>query len=187
MVRLARRRLAIPTRTSSMGHRASTRDACRTKGLLLLVEQFPREFSKLDSPPSPGERERSAFSFDAARAFAFRTVSQINVNYRGSPLSQGKAGHLYGGGRDRMPRVVWSTASKTTCQAHVYGAARPELATCIVRGSEGAPGRRNTLRPVWRGMRFICCGQMLYVGLADESGSVDVPRSYLGKGPTMSN
>jgi hypothetical protein len=89
-----------------MGHRASTRDACRTKGLLLLVEQFPREFSKLDSPPSPGERERSAFSFDAARAFAFRTVSQINVNYRGSPLSQGKAGHLYGGGRDRMPRVV---------------------------------------------------------------------------------
>jgi hypothetical protein len=66
-----------------------------------------------------------------------------------------------------MPRVVVNGLDnhaglpKTTWQEHVYGAARPELATCMVRGSEGAPGLRNTLRPVWRGMRFICCGQML--------------------------
>ncbi len=46
----------------------------------------------------------TALSFEAAREFAFRTVSQINVNYRASPLSQGKAGHVHGG--DRMPWVV---------------------------------------------------------------------------------
>src|SRR5271165_3850634 len=45
-----------------------------------------------------------AFAFRAARAFAFRTVSQIDVNYRGGPLSEGKAGGVHGG--DRMPWVA---------------------------------------------------------------------------------
>ena len=40
---------------------------------------------------------QAALSFEAAREFAFRTVSQINVNYRASPLSQGGAGHVHAG------------------------------------------------------------------------------------------
>jgi 2-polyprenyl-6-methoxyphenol hydroxylase-like FAD-dependent oxidoreductase len=63
--------------------------------------------------------------FEFAREFLFRTVSQITVNYRGSPLSAGAAGTVHGG--DRLP---WASgggednfASLTAMiwQAHVYG------------------------------------------------------------------
>jgi 2-polyprenyl-6-methoxyphenol hydroxylase-like FAD-dependent oxidoreductase len=40
-------------------------------------------------------------SFEASREFLFRTVSQVTLNYRGMPLSQGAAGHVHGG--DRLP------------------------------------------------------------------------------------
>ncbi len=43
--------------------------------------------------------------FEFAREFLFRTVSQITLNYRGGPLSQGKAGDVHGG--DRLP---WAQA-----------------------------------------------------------------------------
>src|SRR5260370_9870918 len=46
----------------------------------------------------------AAFRFAAARELAFRTVSQIGVNYRHSPLSEGKAGRVLAG--DRLPWVV---------------------------------------------------------------------------------
>jgi hypothetical protein len=75
---------------------------------------------------------KTAFSFEVAREFAFRADSQINVNYRASPLSQGRAGHVHGG--DRMPWVVVDGLdnhhglTKTAWQAQVYGAASPELA-----------------------------------------------------------
>ncbi len=73
-----------------------------------------------------------AFLLEAVRAFAFRTVSQIGVNYRGGPLSQGKAGSVQGG--DRLPWVAANGVDNHQClsevrwQAHVYGAERPELA-----------------------------------------------------------
>ena len=40
-------------------------------------------------------------AFESAREFLFRTVSQITLNYRGGPLSQGAAGEVHGG--DRLP------------------------------------------------------------------------------------
>ena len=40
-------------------------------------------------------------AFEASREFLFRTVSQVTLNYRGMPLSQGEAGHVHGG--DRLP------------------------------------------------------------------------------------
>ena len=43
------------------------------------------------------------FRTAAARRFLFRTVSQISVNYRGCPLSDGCAGAVHGG--DRLPWV----------------------------------------------------------------------------------
>src|SRR6266576_599176 len=39
--------------------------------------------------------------FDVLREWMFRTVSQVTINYRHSPLSGGKAGDLHGG--DRLP------------------------------------------------------------------------------------
>src|SRR5580704_7915580 len=46
----------------------------------------------------------TAFKFDAVRTFAFRTVSQTAINYRGSRLSLGSAGNVHGG--DRLPWVA---------------------------------------------------------------------------------
>src|SRR6266849_4768650 len=43
------------------------------------------------------------FEVKAVRRFMFRTVSQTVVNYRGSNLSEGRAGTVYGG--DRLPWV----------------------------------------------------------------------------------
>jgi 2-polyprenyl-6-methoxyphenol hydroxylase-like FAD-dependent oxidoreductase len=69
--------------------------------------------------------------FDIAREFLFRTVSQITLNYRDSPLSQGFAGHVYGG--DRLPWVSigdrdnLATLAEMTWQIHVYGTASAEL------------------------------------------------------------
>jgi 2-polyprenyl-6-methoxyphenol hydroxylase-like FAD-dependent oxidoreductase len=66
-----------------------------------------------------------------AREFLFRTVSQIALNYRGSPLSRGVAGHVHGG--DRLPWVRtragdnYSSLSAMVWQAHVYGSATAAL------------------------------------------------------------
>src|SRR5262249_23603841 len=46
----------------------------------------------------------AAYSFEAVRRFAFRTVSQTMLNYRGGPLSEGAAGDVHGG--DRLPWAV---------------------------------------------------------------------------------
>jgi 2-polyprenyl-6-methoxyphenol hydroxylase-like FAD-dependent oxidoreductase len=81
----------------------------------------------------------AAFSFEAARKFAFRTISQTMLNYRGGPLSRGKVGRVQGG--DRLPWVKIDGADNfaplTTMdwQVHVYGAASPEItAWCTKRG-----------------------------------------------------
>jgi hypothetical protein len=37
----------------------------------------------------------------SVREYIFRTVSQITLNYRGTSLSTGSAGHVHGG--DRLP------------------------------------------------------------------------------------
>src|SRR5437773_779243 len=46
----------------------------------------------------------AAAKFDSLREWLFRTVSQITINYRQSPLSAGEAGELRGG--DRLPWVT---------------------------------------------------------------------------------
>jgi 2-polyprenyl-6-methoxyphenol hydroxylase-like FAD-dependent oxidoreductase len=71
-------------------------------------------------------------ALEPVREYIFRTVSQITLNYRGTPLSVGSAGHVHGG--DRLPWVRsergdnFASLSAMTWQIHVYGAARPELA-----------------------------------------------------------
>jgi 2-polyprenyl-6-methoxyphenol hydroxylase-like FAD-dependent oxidoreductase len=69
----------------------------------------------------------------AVRRFLFRTVSQIGVHYRNSPLSAGAAGAVRGG--DRLPWVEtgpgqdnFAPLASLTWQVHVYGEPRRDLA-----------------------------------------------------------
>jgi 2-polyprenyl-6-methoxyphenol hydroxylase-like FAD-dependent oxidoreductase len=75
-----------------------------------------------------------AVAFKPFREFLFRTVSQVNVNYRGMPLSAGSAGHVHGG--DRLPWVHggnpdnFAPLAAMTWQVHVYGKASDALTSC---------------------------------------------------------
>jgi 2-polyprenyl-6-methoxyphenol hydroxylase-like FAD-dependent oxidoreductase len=72
-----------------------------------------------------------ALSLESVREYLFRTVSQIMVNYRRSPLSAGAAGEVHGG--DRLPWVAAGTGDNyaplaaITWQVHVYGRASERL------------------------------------------------------------
>jgi 2-polyprenyl-6-methoxyphenol hydroxylase-like FAD-dependent oxidoreductase len=65
----------------------------------------------------------------AWREWLFRTVSQLTINYRDSPLSEGAAGEIHGG--DRMPWVKsldnFQSLVRMAWQVHVYGVASPDL------------------------------------------------------------
>lgn len=75
-----------------------------------------------------------AVSFRPFREFLFRTVSQINVSYRGMPLSVGAAGRVHGG--DRLPWVRggdpdnFAPLVAMSWQVHVYGKAAETLVRC---------------------------------------------------------
>jgi hypothetical protein len=80
------------------------------------------------------------FAFAATRRFMFRTISQTVLNYRGSSLSEGRAGTVHGG--DRLPWVTVDTRgtdnftplTSLDWQVHVYGVATPEIeAVCKER------------------------------------------------------
>jgi 2-polyprenyl-6-methoxyphenol hydroxylase-like FAD-dependent oxidoreductase len=135
----------------------------------------------------------AALSFGAVREFAFRTVSQINVNYRGSPLSEGRAGDVHAG--DRMPWVVvdgvdnYDALKKPVWQAQVYGVALPDLAAGCAE--KKLPLQTFPWAPAYARAGLAQNALYLlrpdtYVGLADEAGSVAALRSYLRNGP-MSN
>jgi 2-polyprenyl-6-methoxyphenol hydroxylase-like FAD-dependent oxidoreductase len=72
-----------------------------------------------------------AVALEPIREYIFRTVSQLTLNYRGMPLSEGTAGKVHGG--DRLPWVRIDGAdnfgplSTIAWQAHVYGETTPEL------------------------------------------------------------
>jgi 2-polyprenyl-6-methoxyphenol hydroxylase-like FAD-dependent oxidoreductase len=69
--------------------------------------------------------------FELARELLFRTVSQITLNYREAPLSEGEAGEVHGG--DRLPWVKvdggdnFASLASMTWQVHVYGNASAAL------------------------------------------------------------
>jgi 2-polyprenyl-6-methoxyphenol hydroxylase-like FAD-dependent oxidoreductase len=76
-----------------------------------------------------------AYKIDNVREYLFRVVSQTQMEYHDSPLSEGKAGGVSGG--DRLPFVRtkhgdgdnYATLSEIGWQVHVYGTAKPELKT----------------------------------------------------------
>jgi hypothetical protein len=75
------------------------------------------------------------FKFNFTRRLMFQTVSQTQINYRGSALSEGRAGNLQGG--DRLPWFKFDPNSANQdnfapltsldWQVHVYGDPTPEL------------------------------------------------------------
>ncbi len=80
-----------------------------------------------------------ALAFESVREFMFRTVSQIMVNYRRQPLSEGAVGAVHGG--DRLPWVAvggtdnYDPLARIGWQVHVYGDPGPTLtAWCQGRG-----------------------------------------------------
>jgi hypothetical protein len=97
-------------------------------------------FATADGPLAELLRTRIApvvmprlIGFDFAREYLFRTVSQIMLNYRDSPLASGTAGHVHGG--DRLPWAGnaggdnFTPLADPVWQIHVYGSVRPALAT----------------------------------------------------------
>jgi hypothetical protein len=114
-----------------------------------LVQTTDRAFTLASSEGKLAERIRTQLvpriapaltGLDIVRKFAFRTVSQMVVNYRRGPLSEGAAGDVWGG--DRLPWVRLASGADNFTplqtldwQVHVYGEASLELSqACQARG-----------------------------------------------------
>jgi 2-polyprenyl-6-methoxyphenol hydroxylase-like FAD-dependent oxidoreductase len=128
------------------------------------------------------------FAAKAVPRFMFRAVSQTAVNYRGSGLSEGRAGTVHGG--DRLPWVKaklngfdnFTALTSLNWQAHVYGDVSPDIA--------GLCGHRKLALHVfpWRsemsqtGLRRNALYLVRpdgYVALADPEGSAKGVAAYL--------
>ncbi len=131
----------------------------------------------------------SLFAFRPARRLMFRTVSQTAVNYRTSPLSQGRAGRLHGG--DRLPWVKTSSGgldddnfkplTSLNWQVHVYGNAGLEIrAICEQRR---LPLHIFGWQPGMRGSGLQRDAVYLvrpdgYVAMVDREGRAEALTSY---------
>ena len=126
----------------------------------------------------------------AMRRFAFRTVSQIAVNYRSSPLSRGAAGKLRGG--DRLPWVRidrgeahnFVALTSMDWQIHVYGDAAPGL-RALAEGRKMPlhvfPWDANMRRTGLRRNAAYLIRPDGYIGLADSGGSASAINAYLSE------
>jgi 2-polyprenyl-6-methoxyphenol hydroxylase-like FAD-dependent oxidoreductase len=129
------------------------------------------------------------FRLRAVRRLMFRTVSQTAINYRGSSLSEGRAGTVHGG--DRLPWVAahlkggadnFAPLTSLDWQVHVYGNAAADIHTVCA-------GRRIPLHVFpWRpgmgrtGLRRNAVYLVRpdgYVALADSGGRSKAITLYL--------
>jgi hypothetical protein len=130
------------------------------------------------------------FRFQAVRRFLFRTVSQTAVNYRGSSLSEGRAGAVHGG--DRLPWVTvnvngvekdnFAPLTSLDWQLHVCGEAAPEIrAVCDERRLplHVFPWRPEMSRTGLRRDAVYLVRPDGYLALADPEGSPAAVASYL--------
>jgi 2-polyprenyl-6-methoxyphenol hydroxylase-like FAD-dependent oxidoreductase len=123
--------------------------------------------------------------FDALRELMFRTVSQVTINYRHSPLSEGKAGDLHGG--DRLPWVRledtdnYVPLAEPKWQAHVYGDVQPELSSSckeIDLALHVFPWRPQYAEAGMTRDALYLLRPDTYLALAAAAGSVDAVQSY---------
>ncbi len=136
------------------------------------------------------------FAFAAVRRFMFRTVSQTAVHYRGSALSEGRAGRVRGG--DRLPWVMagandvdnFAPLSSLDWQVHVYGGPAPDVPTiCRERKLplHVFPWRPDMRRTGLRRDALYLVRPDGYLALVDPRGGTTRLASYLdGRGLTSS-
>jgi 2-polyprenyl-6-methoxyphenol hydroxylase-like FAD-dependent oxidoreductase len=128
-----------------------------------------------------------AMRFGKARAALFRRVSQIAIHYRGSALSEGKAGSVRGG--DRFPFVTGGDYESTNTvslgwTAIVYGQLTADACTAlqelgfplIQRDWTAAADDAGLLQDALYLLR-----PDTYVGLADAEPTAVGLRDYLGR------
>ena len=122
----------------------------------------------------------AAFAFETARRFAFRTVSQITLNYRDGPLSRGVAGNVRGG--DRLPWAPvdgadnFASLAAMDWQVHVYGSAMAALTAWCAR--QNVPLHVFPWRSEYEAAGLARDALYLtrpdtYVALADATGAPD--------------
>jgi 2-polyprenyl-6-methoxyphenol hydroxylase-like FAD-dependent oxidoreductase len=130
------------------------------------------------------------FALKRMRRLMFRTVSQTGVNYRGSSLSEGRAGTIHGG--DRLPWVTadsngvagdnFGPLTSLDWQVHVYGDAAPEMKpACDARNLplHVFPWRPEMNRAGLKRNAAYLVRPDGYVALADPAGSATAVASYL--------
>jgi 2-polyprenyl-6-methoxyphenol hydroxylase-like FAD-dependent oxidoreductase len=164
-----------------------------------LVATTDRAFTGVTSPGTIARRVRLDivplvvpvfFALAPVRRFMFRTISQTAVSYRGSSLSEGRAGPVHGG--DRLPWVKanvngvdqdnFTPLTSLDWQVHVYGAAGPAIkALCEGRA---LPLHIFPWRPPMGGTGLRRNAVYLvrpdgYVGLVDPDGSAEALTAYL--------
>jgi 2-polyprenyl-6-methoxyphenol hydroxylase-like FAD-dependent oxidoreductase len=163
-----------------------------------LVATTDQAFTGVTSPGAIARRVRLSivprvipplFKLAAVRRFMFRTISQTAVNYRGSALSEGRAGDVHGG--DRLPWVPpergaeadnFDALTSLDWQVHVYGNAAAELqAICAGRKLKlhVFPWRSATGRTGLRRDSVYLVRPDGYVALADGDGRAAAIASYL--------
>ncbi|MFC3652962.1 FAD-dependent oxidoreductase [Dyella humi] len=124
--------------------------------------------------------------FENARELLFRTVSQITLNYRHGPLSEGEAGEVHGG--DRLPWAAtdggdnFAGLASMAWQVHVYGNASTALREWCA--GNGVPLHVFDWQPEHKAAGFARDALYLirpdtYVALADASGAPQAVDIYL--------
>jgi 2-polyprenyl-6-methoxyphenol hydroxylase-like FAD-dependent oxidoreductase len=123
---------------------------------------------------------------EAVRDFLFRTMSQVEINYRHCSFNAGEAGDIHGG--DRLPWVEtegisnYGPLAQMVWQVHVYGRAGPDLAAWCEE--HGVPLHVFAWRPEHEKAGLIRDALYLlrpdtYIGLAVRSSSVGTMQRYL--------
>jgi hypothetical protein len=119
----------------------------------------------------------------AVRRLMFRTVSQIDIKYPTSSLSEGRAGSVAGG--DRLPWVPgdnFAPLASLDWQVHVYGAAAPGIAEVCARRGVALHTFAWTAATAAAGLTRDAVYLVRpdgYVGLADTAASGATLEGYL--------
>ena len=131
-----------------------------------------------------------ALALEPVREYLFRTVSQITLNYRQSPLSRGAAGHLQGGDRLPWARVGeldnFDSLATVDWQVHVYGTASAGLTAWCA--AHNVPLQLFDWRSEYETAGFARDALYLlrpdtYVALADTAGAADaIERCFADRG-----
>jgi 2-polyprenyl-6-methoxyphenol hydroxylase-like FAD-dependent oxidoreductase len=126
------------------------------------------------------------FRLPPLRRFLFKTVSQLGVDYRDSPLSRGAAGSVRGG--DRLPWVEiapgrdnFAPLDSLDWQVHVYGQPRPGVIEACAE--LGLPIHQFAWQPGMRRAGLWAAALYLvrpdgYVALADSAAEPRRLRRY---------